>query len=150
MKNAMAMAYVTQYLSSMAMLNAIFNIQAEAGWPTERACQLFDNLKQNHNHNDKLSRMQMIKNLHKIKPKKGDDPKVLCNKIEVLKIKYQDQAEILDNDTIVLHLFLVCAKLYKSELVQAQVEADVNSTEITCKNLMRHMNIAWRIESGEK
>ena len=42
---AMAMAYVTQCLSGMAMLNAIFNIQAEAGWPTGRACHLFDNLK---------------------------------------------------------------------------------------------------------
>ena len=34
MKNAMVMAYMTQCLSSMAMLNAIFNIQAEAGWLT--------------------------------------------------------------------------------------------------------------------
>ena len=45
MKNAVAMAYMTQSLSDMAMLNAIFNIQAEAGWPTGRACQLLENVK---------------------------------------------------------------------------------------------------------
>ena len=28
-----------------------------------------------------------------------------------------------------MHLFLVCAKLYKSEVTQAQVEAEVNNTE---------------------
>ena len=49
MKNAMVMAYVTHCLNSTAMLNAIFNIQAEAGWPTGRACQLFNNLKHKYN-----------------------------------------------------------------------------------------------------
>ena len=39
MKNAMAMVYVTQCLSSITMMNAIFNIQVEAGWPTGKACQ---------------------------------------------------------------------------------------------------------------
>ena len=58
MKNEMAMVYVTQYLTGMAMLNAIFNVQAEAGWSTERACHLFDNMKQKYNPNDKLSRAQ--------------------------------------------------------------------------------------------
>ena len=51
----------------------------------------------------------MIKKLNEIKPKKGEDSKVICNKIEALKVKYWDQTEILDNDTIVMHLFLVCA-----------------------------------------
>ena len=88
MKNAMAMVYKTQHLSSMAMLNAIFNIQTEAGWPTGKACQLFDNLKHKYNPNDKLSRAQMIKKLNKIKPKKEKDLKVTCNKIEALKVKY--------------------------------------------------------------
>ena len=55
---------------------------------------------------------------------------MMCNEIEALKVKYQDQAEIIDNDTIVMHLLLVCAKLYKSELMQAQVEAEVNNTKI--------------------
>ena len=41
----MAMAYLTQCLSGLAMLNVIFYIQAEAGWSTGRAWQLFDNLK---------------------------------------------------------------------------------------------------------
>ena len=45
MKNVMAMMYMNQCLSSMAMLNVLYNIQAEAGWPTARAYQLFDNLK---------------------------------------------------------------------------------------------------------
>ena len=45
MKNVMMMAYTTQCLSGTAMLNAIFNTQAEAGWLTGRACQLFDSLK---------------------------------------------------------------------------------------------------------
>ena len=39
------MVYVTQCKSNTTMLNAMFNIQAEEGWPTGRACQLFDNLK---------------------------------------------------------------------------------------------------------
>ena len=52
----MAMAHMTQCLSSMAMLNAIFNIQAEAGWPTGKARQLFGNLKHKYKPNDKLSR----------------------------------------------------------------------------------------------
>ena len=61
----------------------------------------------------------MIKKLSKIKPKNGEDPTVMCNKIDALKIKYHDQAKILENSTIVMHLFLVCVKLYKSELMQA-------------------------------
>ena len=77
MKNVMLMVYATQCLSSMAMLNAIFSIQAEAGWPTGKACQLFDNLKQKYNHNDKLLKVQIIKKLNKIKPKKGEDPKMM-------------------------------------------------------------------------
>ena len=56
MKNAMAMAYRTQCLCSMVMLNTIFNIQAEAGWWTGKACQLFDNLKKKYNPHDKLLR----------------------------------------------------------------------------------------------
>ena len=32
MKNAMSMTYMTQYWSRTAMLNMIFNIQAEVGW----------------------------------------------------------------------------------------------------------------------
>ena len=109
----MAMAYTTQCLSSMAMLNAIFNIQAEAGWPTGRVCQMFDNLKHKYNHNEKLSRAKMIKKLNKIKTKNGKSPKMMCDKIEALKVECQDQAEIFDNDSIVAQLFLVCTKLYK-------------------------------------
>ena len=89
----------------------------------------------------------MIEKLNKINPKKGEDPKVMCNEIEALKVKYQDQAEIMNNNTIVMHLFLVCTKLYKSELMQAQVEAEVNDVEIMHKNLIRSMNVAWRIET---
>ena len=95
-----------------------------------------------------MSRAQIVKKLNKIKPKKGEDPKVMCDKIEALKVKYQDWAEILDNDTIVMHLFLVCAKLYISDLMQAQVEAEVNDTDIMYEGLIRHMNVAWRIKSG--
>ena len=95
----------------MAMLNSIFNIQAETGWLTGKAWQLFDNLKHKYNRKNKLSRAQMIKKLKEMKPKKGEDSKVMCNKIKALKVKYQDWAEILGNDTIVMHLFLVCAKL---------------------------------------
>ena len=61
-----------------------------------------------------------------------------------MKVKYQDQAEIFDNDTIVMHHFLVCTKLYKLELMKAQVEAEVNNTDTVRKSLMRHMNVAWR------
>ena len=32
--------------------------------------------------------------------------------------------------------------------MQAQVEAEVKNTDITYKSLIRHMNVAWRIESG--
>ena len=77
----------------------------------------------------------MIKKLNK----EGEDPTVMSNKIEV---KYWDQAEILDHDTIVMHLFLVCAKLYKFKLIQAQVEAEVNDMKITYKSLIGHMNVA--------
>ena len=66
------------------------------------------------------------------------------------KVEYQDQAEKLDNDTTVMDLFLVCVKLYKSELMQVQLEAEVNNTEIIDKNLIRHMNVAWRIKSDEE
>ena len=97
----MAMAYATQCLSSVAMLNTIFNIQTKAGWQTGKVCQLFDNLKYKYNPNDKLSRVQMMKKLNEIKLKKGENPKVMCDKIEALKVKYQDQVKILDNNTIV-------------------------------------------------
>ena len=70
----------------------------------------------------------MIKKLNKINPKK-----VMCNKFKALKVKYWYQAKILDNYAIVMHLFLVCAKLYKSELMQTQVEAEVNDTTIHTK-----------------
>ena len=90
MENAMAIVYVTLCLNGMAMLNEIFNVQVEAGWLTGKACELFNNLKQKYNRNDKLSRVQMIKKPNKIKPMKGDDPKVMCNKIEALKVKHQD------------------------------------------------------------
>ena len=104
-KNVIAMVYTTQFLSGMAMLNATFNIQAEAGWLTGRACQLFENLKLNCNPNNKLLRAKMIKKLNEIKPEKGEDHKVTCDRFEGLKVKYQDQAEILDNGTIVMHFF---------------------------------------------
>ena len=31
---------------------------------------------------------------------------------------------------------------------QAQIEAEVNNTDITYKNLIRCINVAWRIASG--
>ena len=68
--------------------------------------------------------------------------KVMCDKIEALKVKYQDQEEILDKDAILMHLFLVCTKLYKFELMQAQVEAEVIHTEIMYKSLISCMNAA--------
>ena len=34
--------------------------------------------------------------------------------------------------------------------MQAQVEAKVNNTDIMCKSLIRCMNVAWRIDSGEE
>ena len=77
----------------------------------------------------------MIKKLNKIKPKKQEDPKVMCNKVYALNVKYWDGAKILDNDTIV------------TELMQAQVEAEVNNMEIMYKSLIRPMNVAWRIKS---
>ena len=80
------------------MLNAVFNVQAKTGWPTESACQLFDNFKQKYTPMDKLSKAQMIKKHNKIKPKKGEGLKVMCHKIEALKVKVQDQVELLDND----------------------------------------------------
>ena len=58
-KNAMVMVYVSQCLSGTAMLNALFNIHAEACWLTERECQLFDNLMHKRNSNDKYLRMQI-------------------------------------------------------------------------------------------
>ena len=47
-----------------------------------------------------------------------------------------------------MHLFLDWAKLYQSELMQAHVEAEVNNTDIAHKSLIRHMNVAWKIEFG--
>ena len=47
-----------------------------------------------------------------------------------------------------MHLFLVCTKLYKLELIQTQVKAEVNNTDITDESMIRHMNVEWRIESG--
>ena len=66
----MVMVYATQCLSGMAMLNGIFNIQAQAGLPSGRACQLFGNLKHKYNPHDKLLRVQMIKKLNKTKANK--------------------------------------------------------------------------------
>ena len=43
-------------LEQYGNVNVIFNIQAEAGWPTGRACQLFDTLKHEYNPDDMLSR----------------------------------------------------------------------------------------------
>ena len=80
MKNVVVMAYATQCLSGMAMLNAIVNIQV-ASWSTGRVCQLYDNLKCKYNPNDRLSEVQMIKKLNEIKPKKGKDHKVMCDEL---------------------------------------------------------------------
>ena len=88
----------------------------------------------------------MIKKLNEIKHKKGKGPKVICDKIDTLKAKYQDHAEILDNDTIVMNVFLVCTKLCKSELMQAHIKAKVNGMDIMYKNLIMCMNVTWRIE----
>ena len=44
----------------------------------------------------------------------------------------------------------MCTKLYKSKLMQAQVDAEVNDMEIMYESLIRHMNVAWRIESGRE
>ena len=82
----------------------------------------------------------MIKKLNKIKPKKVKDPKVMCDKIENLKVKYRDQAEILDKNTIAMHLFLVCTQLYKSGLMQTQVESEVKDKDIMYESLIRCMN----------
>ena len=64
---------------------------------------------------------------------------MMCNKIEALKVEYQDQAEILDNDTIVMHLFLVCAKLYKLELMENVMH--VESMGINKINIPRRTNL---------
>ena len=58
MKNAMAMSYATQCLSGTAILNVIFNIPAGTSWRTGKACQLFDNLNQKYNPNNKLLKTQ--------------------------------------------------------------------------------------------
>ena len=52
----------------MTILNLIFNAKAEAGWPTGKARQLFDNLKQKYNTNNKLSSVQVIKKLVRLSP----------------------------------------------------------------------------------
>ena len=62
----------------------------------------------------------MIKKLNKIKTKKREDPKVMCNEVEALKVKYHDQAKILDNDTIVTHFLGVCKAV--------QVRTDTSSS----------------------
>ena len=81
--------------------------------------------------------------LNKIKPKKEEEPKVMCNKIDALKVKYQDHSETLDNNIIVMHLFLVCKKLYILELMQSQVEAEVKDTDmIGSKMLHGESNLA--------
>ena len=60
----------------------------------------------------------MVRKLNEIKPKKGADPEVMCDKIEALKVKYQDQAEVLDNDTIAMQFFLgVC------QAIQIRIDA---------------------------
>ena len=59
----------------------------------------------------------MIKKLNKIKPKKKEDPKVMCNKTEAVKIKYCDQDEILDNNTIMMHF------LGKHRVIQIVIDA---------------------------
>ena len=83
------------------MLNVIFNIHTEAGLLTKRACELFDILKHKYNNNDKMMKVQMIKRLHDIRPKKGEDPKVMHNKFEALKVKHQ----ILENDTVLMNFW---------------------------------------------
>ena len=96
----------------------------------------------------KLLRVQSIKKPNEIKHKEGEDPKVMYDKIEALRGNYPDQAKTLDNDKIVTHLSLVCAKLGKQKLMQAQVEVEVNNTEIMLKSLIRHMNVACKIKSS--
>ena len=44
----------------------------------------------------------------------------------------------------------MCVKLYKLELMQAQVEPEVNDTDIKYKGLIRHMNVSWRFKSGRE
>ena len=72
----------------------------------------------------------------------------MSNKIEAQKNKYGEQVETFENDTFLMHLYLMHTKLYKSELMQAQVEALVTNTEIMCKRQIMCINVAWRIKSG--
>ena len=65
-----------------------------------------------------------------------------------LKVKYRNQAEIIDNDNIVTNLFLMCVKLYKSELMEAQVEEEVNGTNIMYENVITCMHVV--LESSGK
>ena len=54
----------------------------------------------------------MIKKLNKIESKKGEDPKVMCNKIEALKVKYWDQANTWNRCKLKLKQRLTMQKLY--------------------------------------
>ena len=144
MKDVMAMAYATQYLSSMAMLNAIFNVQAEVGWLTGRACQLFEKMKCKYNPNDKLSWAQMIQKINEIKPKKREDPKLRPGRLSTrIKLKYMTMIQFQ-------HTFSGVCIAVQLELMQAQVETEVNNAGITYESLIRHMNVAQRIKSGEE
>ena len=84
------------------MLNAMFIVQAKTGWLTGKKCQLFDNLAQKYNPYSKLSRVQVIKKGNEVKSKKGEG---------ALKVKYQDQAKLMENNSVVVHHFLMCMKL---------------------------------------
>ena len=89
-----------------------------------------------------------MKKLSEIKPKKWEDPKVICDNIEALKLKYHDQAEIDNNNTIAMCLFSgVC------QVVQIGIDASSSWNRdqwyrYYTQKIMRHMNVAWRAESG--
>ena len=63
------------------MLNVIISFKPKQAGQLEEHVSFYEHLKQKYNPNDKLSRAQMIKKLNKIKPKKQEDPKVMCNKV---------------------------------------------------------------------
>ena len=109
----------------------------QAGWLEEHvSCLMIWNV------NTILVNGTNDKKHNKTKPKKGEDPKMMCNKVV-----WRLSTAILDNKLILIHHFLVHSKLYKSELMQAQFKAEVNDTYVTYASLTR---ITQQIESGRE
>mmetsp|Transcript_26628 Transcript_26628/g.56059 ORF Transcript_26628/g.56059 Transcript_26628/m.56059 type:complete len:106 (+) Transcript_26628:660-977(+) len=80
------------------VLTAVIDLKrAQGGWPTGKACALFENLQKRYNPINAILRAEKEKELDEITPSGGEDPIVLRGKINTSTVGYSDQPNLMSN-----------------------------------------------------